>query len=67
MAAVYAATHRNGSRFALKILHPELARMPQVRGSLPARSYVANRIAHPGIVRILDDDDDDETETVISS
>jgi len=25
---------------------------------------VANRIAHPGVVRILDDDDDDETQTV---
>jgi eukaryotic-like serine/threonine-protein kinase len=31
MAAVYAATHRNGSRAAIKILHPELATHPQVR------------------------------------
>lgn len=27
MAAVYAATHRNGKEFAVKMLHPELRRL----------------------------------------
>ncbi len=31
MAAVYLARHRNGARAAVKILHPELTRHPNVR------------------------------------
>ena len=63
-AAVYAATHRNGSRVALKVLHPELARYDDVRGRFLREGYVANLVEHPGIVRVLDDDDDDEYGTV---
>ncbi len=29
-AAVYAAEHRNGRPFAVKVLHPELTRMPEI-------------------------------------
>jgi serine/threonine-protein kinase len=63
MAAVFAATHRNGSRVALKVLHPELARFPEVRSRFLREGYVANRIEHPGVVRVIDDDDDDEEGT----
>jgi serine/threonine-protein kinase len=59
MAAVFAATHRNGSRVALKVLHPELARFPEVRARFLREGYVANLIGHPGVVRVIDDDDDD--------
>jgi hypothetical protein len=38
MAAVYAATHRNGSRVAVKILHPELTINTQVRSRFTSRS-----------------------------
>jgi serine/threonine protein kinase len=31
MAAVYAATHRNGSRVAIKMLHVELSRSMNIR------------------------------------
>ena len=31
MAAVYGATHRNGSRAAIKLLHPRFAQDPEVR------------------------------------
>lgn len=56
MASVYAATHRNGARVALKILHAEFARDPGIRERFLKEGYVANRIEHPGRVAILDDD-----------
>ena len=59
MAAVYAATHRNGKRVAVKMLHPELsvdARGAQRASS--AKGYVANQVEHPGAVCVLDDDVD---------
>jgi len=62
MATVYAATHRNGSRVALKILHSEFARDVGIRDRFLREGYVANKVDHPGRVAILDDDatEDDE-------
>src|SRR5262249_21719063 len=59
MASAYAATHRNGSRKALKILHPEFARGDNIRERFIRESYVANKIDHRGRVAI---DDEDVTE-----
>jgi serine/threonine protein kinase len=56
MASVYAVTHRNGSRAALKILHAEFARDSSIRERFLREGYVANRIDHRGRVAILDDD-----------
>ena len=57
MASVYAATHqRNGSRAALKILHPEFGRDAGIRERFLREGKVANRIEHRGRVAILDDD-----------
>jgi serine/threonine-protein kinase len=56
MAAVYAATHRNGSRAAVKILHPEMAADDVLRQRFLWEGYVANSVAHEGVVNILDDD-----------
>lgn len=56
MATVYASTHRNGMRGALKILHPQFSGDKELRARLRQEGYVANRVAHPGIVRVLDDD-----------
>lgn len=56
MAAVYAATHRNGSRVALKVLHPELCTHADIRTRFLREGYLANRIRHPGAVRVADDD-----------
>ena len=56
MASVYAATHRNGRRVAIKLLSPEFSRVPQVRDRFLREGYVANHIGHPGVVVILDDD-----------
>ncbi len=56
MGAVYAATHRNGRRAALKVLHPQYALDPEVRKRFLREGYVANKIDHPGALAILDDD-----------
>ncbi|AKV04383.1 Serine/threonine protein kinase PknB [Labilithrix luteola] len=63
-AAVYAATHRNGTRVALKVLHPELALIADIQARFLREGYVANRIAHEGVVRVVDDDDDETFHTV---
>ncbi len=56
MGAVYEATHRNGRRAAIKVLHTRFARDPEVRKRFLREGYVANKIGHPGAVAILDDD-----------
>jgi serine/threonine-protein kinase len=60
MAAVYAATHRNGKRLAVKVLHPELARHTDLRQRFLREGYVANTVDHPGTVAVLDDDATDD-------
>jgi serine/threonine-protein kinase len=55
-ACVYAATHRNGQRGALKLLRPEHASDPESRQRFLREGYVANRVEHPGAVAVLDDD-----------
>jgi serine/threonine-protein kinase len=56
MAAVYAATHRNGKKVAIKLLHPFIAAHPDVRERFLREGYVANQVDHPGAVSVLDDD-----------
>jgi serine/threonine protein kinase len=55
-AAVYAATHRNGSRVAVKILHPEMSTNAFVRERFLWEGYVANAVGHEGVVKVIDDD-----------
>jgi serine/threonine-protein kinase len=57
MAVVYSATHRNGKRAAVKILHPEVALNRDVKARFLREGYVANKVEHPGAVSILDDDE----------
>jgi serine/threonine-protein kinase len=56
MAAVYAATHRNGKRVAVKMLHTELSASPEVKQRFIDEGYAANRVGHPAAVSVLDDD-----------
>ncbi len=56
MACVYAATHRNQSRVAIKMLHPEVALDAEVTMRFLREGYVANAVGHPGTVTVLDDD-----------
>lgn len=53
---MYAGRHRNGARGAVKLLHPELARIPEVRERFLREGYAANKVDHPNAVRVLDDD-----------
>jgi serine/threonine-protein kinase len=56
MASVYAATHRNNKRVAVKVLHAELSILDEVRTRFMREGYVANTVEHPGAVAVLDDD-----------
>ena len=56
MGSVYEARHRNGARAAVKLLHPMLAREPEVRERFLREGYAANKVEHKGAVRVLDDD-----------
>jgi len=60
MASVYAATHRNGKRAAVKVLHASAAHDNVVRARFLREGYVANRVEHPGAVSVLDDDVDED-------
>ena len=55
-ATVYSATHRNGHRVALKVMHKQFLRDEQIRKRFLREAYVANAVEHPGMVRVLDDD-----------
>jgi serine/threonine-protein kinase len=56
MAAVYAATHRNGRQVAVKLLHPALSANSDARARFAREGLVANKVRHPGVVAVLDDD-----------
>jgi serine/threonine protein kinase len=56
MAAVYAATHRNGKRVAVKMLHAEFCHDTEIRSRFLQEGYAANTIQHEGAVSVLDDD-----------
>ena len=60
MAAVYASTHRNGNRVAVKMLHTALSLEMDLRKRFLREGYVANAVNHPGVVRVLDDDTDED-------
>jgi serine/threonine-protein kinase len=57
MGAVYAATHRNGSRGAVKVLHPALTLSRDIRTRFMREGYAANQVNHPGVVQVIDDDE----------
>jgi serine/threonine-protein kinase len=53
MATVYAATHRNGARGAVKLLRSS---DPDEMSRFMREGYIANHVDHPAVVRALDDD-----------
>jgi len=60
MGAVYAARAPDGSVAALKMLHPEMGARPEVRERFLREGWVAHRIGHPGVVRMLAQGDGEE-------
>lgn len=65
MAAVFAATHRNGSRAAVKMLHQGAENDPNTRRRFQREGYVANKVGHHGVPRVLDDDVTDDGRTYL--
>jgi serine/threonine protein kinase len=62
MAAVYAATHRNGARAAIKLFPFSVTTSAEFAERILREGYLANKIGHPAIVRVLDDHLDRERE-----
>jgi serine/threonine-protein kinase len=56
MASVYVATHRNGNRVAIKVLHDIFAEQDLPRQRFLEEGYIANKVGHTGAVTVLDDD-----------
>ncbi|RYE87141.1 MAG: serine/threonine protein kinase, partial [Myxococcales bacterium] len=57
MASVFSATHRNnGKRVAVKMLHPELSVVSQIKARFLREGYASNQVGHHGVVSVLDDD-----------
>src|SRR5258708_638202 len=57
-AAVYAATHRNGHRVAMKFLLEHFAADPEFCHRFRRETQVANQVGHPFAVPVLDNDVD---------
>jgi serine/threonine protein kinase len=64
--AVYEATALNGKRVALKVLHPSLSKLPDIRERFHREALIARRIFHPGVARILDDGASDKGDVYIA-
>ena len=60
MATVFAATHRNGHRVAVKMLHPLLSAQDAPRERFLREGYIANKVDHPDAVCVHDEDVDAE-------
>jgi serine/threonine-protein kinase len=59
-AAVYEARHRNGSRVAVKVLNARMARSASQLARFHREGTAANRVGHPGVSIVYDDDVDDD-------
>jgi serine/threonine-protein kinase len=56
MAVVFAATHRNKKRVAVKMLRTSVGASADMQRRFLREGHVANTVEHPGAVSVLDDD-----------
>ena len=55
MGAVYEAVHEKlGRRAAIKVLHPELVRNPEIARRFEQEAYTSNKVRHPGLVDVYE-------------
>jgi eukaryotic-like serine/threonine-protein kinase len=54
-SAIYAATHRNGHRVAMKIFDGDLSSNATAVAHFLREGRIANRIGHPGVVEVVDE------------
>ncbi|MBX3227926.1 MAG: protein kinase [Labilithrix sp.] len=55
VATVFKASERGGPNVAVKIMHPEYSRNLDARGRFLREGYVANKVGHPSVVKVLHD------------
>jgi eukaryotic-like serine/threonine-protein kinase len=55
-STVYEAVHRNGRRAAVKLLRPSLAADQRGRARFLRESALANKVNHPGVISVIDED-----------
>jgi serine/threonine protein kinase len=65
MAAVYEATHRNGKRVAVKMLHAAWATAAEAKERFLQEAYAANAVRHDGVVSVIDDGETEEGEAYL--
>lgn len=65
MGAVYKATHRNGARVAVKVMHTELTGDDNLHTRFLREGFIVNQVNHPGLVKVIDDDVDDDGVTFL--
>ena len=66
MASVYEAIHEKlGTKVAIKVLSPILARNPQLRQRFENEANFMASLSHPHITRVLDVEEKDETLAII--
>ncbi len=56
MSAVYVANHKIGRKEAIKILHSDVARDPELRARFEQEASAVNHFKHPGAVEVRDID-----------
>jgi eukaryotic-like serine/threonine-protein kinase len=60
MGCVFRAQHKNGSKVAIKILHPHLVHNRRLVQRFEREARLANQVEHPGVVRVFDDGKTDD-------
>jgi eukaryotic-like serine/threonine-protein kinase len=55
VATVFRGMDREGKTAAIKIMHPQYSRNDDVRRRFLREGYTANKVEHPGVVRVLED------------
>jgi eukaryotic-like serine/threonine-protein kinase len=55
MGCVFRAQHKNGSKVAIKILHPHLVHNRCLVQRFEREARLANQVEHPGVVQVFDD------------
>jgi serine/threonine-protein kinase len=66
MASVFEATHRNGNKVAIKVMHRKYAENADAKERFLREGYVANKVGHDNAVTVLDDDQlDDGTPFIV--
>src|SRR5262245_34483385 len=65
ITTVYAAVRADGAQGAVRVLHPELAALPEAVDLRLASARDANRVGHAAAVRVVESGDDETRPFVV--